>query len=259
MSDDTQLTLATCEAIIEHASPDPDTIARSLVSWFSRGKITGIGSSTLKALLELQAGNHWALSGARGERAAGNGAAMRIAPIAFFLDPTVDDDRQSIRDICRITHHSDEAYTGALAVLSAVRAAATGEWRGEATLLEIVVDLLPDTRVRDVLEELRTVGEMAIAEVARRYGQSGYVAESVPLALFAAQSTRQLGFKAVLTQVVEAGGDTDTIAAMTGSIAGTLLGDQGLPSDWFDVLPALSQIESAAHHISRLLDRKERL
>src|SRR5438552_12980525 len=86
-----------------------------------------MGSSTLKALHDLDAGLHWALAGAKGEMSAGNGAAMRIAPLAFHLDPTVARDRQVIRDVCRITHHNEEAYVGALAIVVAVRSLALGQ------------------------------------------------------------------------------------------------------------------------------------
>lgn len=55
---------------------------------------------------------------------AGNGAAMRIAPLAFHVDPALAQDRQVIRDVCRITHHNDEAYVGALAIVGAVRSLA---------------------------------------------------------------------------------------------------------------------------------------
>jgi ADP-ribosyl-[dinitrogen reductase] hydrolase len=89
ISDDTQLTLATCEAIIEAKGVDPERIAGSFLRWYRAGAISGIGSSTLEALRDLDAGGHWALCGARGERAAGNGAAMRIAPLAFLLDSLV--------------------------------------------------------------------------------------------------------------------------------------------------------------------------
>lgn len=41
------------------------------------------------------------------ERAAGTGAAMRIAPLAFLLDPLDPEQRVTLRDVCRITHHSD--------------------------------------------------------------------------------------------------------------------------------------------------------
>ncbi|MDH3349568.1 MAG: ADP-ribosylglycohydrolase family protein, partial [Desulfobulbaceae bacterium] len=82
LTDDTQLTLATCEAIMHGGGLEPEAIAHSFVDWFSKRRVSGMGSSTLKALRDLSIGGHWALAGARGERAAGNGAAMRIAPLS---------------------------------------------------------------------------------------------------------------------------------------------------------------------------------
>ena len=98
LSDDTQLTLATCEALTQGALT-PDEIAQHLLRWFRERRISGIGSATLKAMRDLDAGVHWALAGARGEMAAGNGAAMRIAPLAFFVDPLV-----------RCLHHLPVSY-----------------------------------------------------------------------------------------------------------------------------------------------------
>src|SRR5262245_24138963 len=80
--------------------------SRSASACGLRWAVPGLGSSTLKALRDLSAGAHWALAGARGEYAAGAGAAMRIAPLAFLLDPASADDRVLIRDVARITHHS---------------------------------------------------------------------------------------------------------------------------------------------------------
>ena len=48
---------------------------------------------------------------------------MRIVPIALYLSSCTDADRQIIRDICRITHHNEEAYAGALAVVFAIQVA----------------------------------------------------------------------------------------------------------------------------------------
>lgn len=116
ITDDTQMTVATCAAIVAAQKIDPAAIASEFATWHRQRRFSGLGSSTLKALTELAAGQHWALAGAKGERAAGNGAAMRIAPLAFCLNPFDDDDRRTIRDVCRITHHHDEAYLGALAI-----------------------------------------------------------------------------------------------------------------------------------------------
>ncbi|MEK6234229.1 MAG: ADP-ribosylglycohydrolase family protein, partial [Planctomycetales bacterium] len=50
ITDDTQLTLATCEAIIERQAVDPAMIAKHFLRWFRERRLTGLGASTLKAL-----------------------------------------------------------------------------------------------------------------------------------------------------------------------------------------------------------------
>ena len=61
-------------------------------------------------------------------------------------------------------------------------------------------------------------------EVGSQFGSSGYVVDSVPLALYAARSIDRVPFDLLLRNIIEAGGDTDTIASMTGQIAGAWLG-----------------------------------
>lgn len=201
LTDDTQMTLATCEALTE-SDPDPALIAHALLRWFRARRFTGLGGSTLKALRDLNAGAHWALAGRAGEQAAGNGAAMRIAPLAFCVDAYTSAGRQIIRDVCRITHHSDEAYMGALAIVLAIRAA----MEGLVSLTDIAMHL-PDSCVRDRLVLYAGLPpQRPLVETAEQYGSSGYVVESVPFALLAATRVKELGFADMLDQVVTAGG-----------------------------------------------------
>ena len=58
LSDDTQLTLATCESIIEHGCSDPEILAAHFVSRFREGRFRGMGSSTLKAMRDPSSGMH---------------------------------------------------------------------------------------------------------------------------------------------------------------------------------------------------------
>jgi len=218
-SDDTQLTLATCEAIVESHSVLPDVIAQRMLVWFREGRVTGIGSSTLKAMRDLDAGMHWALAGARGERAAGNGAAMRIAPLAFFLDPSNPTDRTKIRDVARITHHNDEASVGALAVVIAVRAAASGQ----LVRPENLAHQLPDTRVRDYLLTLAGHPSWTLEDIAREIGSSGYTPETIAFSVAAANRIVHTGIEATMHELNAFAGDADTIGSIAGQIAGAFL------------------------------------
>ena len=252
LSDDTQLTLATCEAVIGSGGlVEPEAVAARFAAWHRAGRVTGVGASTYKALTELAAGGHWALVGNKGERAAGNGAAMRAAPLAFCLDPEDAAARRTFRDVCRITHHNEEAYAGALAVLLAVRAAAFGGWAGGAGLLALVSGGLPDSRVRDRLAELSGLDHPATAaEAAGRFGAGGYVVESVPLALYAAQRAARVGFEGALRELVEAGGDTDTNASIAGQVSGALEGAGAVPGWMLRRLPNLADCERIARQFA---------
>ena len=248
ISDDSQLTLATCESIATTGSITPESIAENFLIWFRGGRVTGLGGSTLKALRDLDAGAHWALAGAKGEMSGGNGAAMRIAPLAFMLNPSIPDQRRLIRDVCRITHHSEEAYVGALALLTAIRAVAI-ERISLDRLLQYVTQYLPDSRVRDRIEELgRLPGQTTLTEVARQFGSSGYVVESVPLALYAVQAQPQASLDRILREVVEAGGDTDTVASMTGQIFGASRGASALALESIDLIPEATEIKRITQH-----------
>ena len=249
LSDDTYLTIATCEAIAEaRGTVAAGAIAHSFKCWFNAGRLPGLGSSTLKAMRDLAAGAHWATAGARGEYAAGAGAAMRIAPLAFVLDPTIDDHRVRIRDVVRITHHSDEAYAGALAVVTAIRASAVHR-EMPSDLLEIAAAALPDTRVRDRLREL-VVSQDSPEEAARGRGASGYVVDAVPLALLVAATSIRDGMESALHRAVSLGGDTDTIA----SIAGQVMGAAGIepPQNLLKTVIGMQLVENA---VSRFIEQ----
>ncbi|MBN8854538.1 MAG: ADP-ribosylglycohydrolase family protein [Sphingobacteriales bacterium] len=228
ITDDTQLTIATCESILESGRVSPEGIAKKMLEWYNKGKLSGLGASTLKALRDLQAGAHWALSGRSGEYAAGNGAAMRIAPLAFFVN--VDTERTLIRDVCYITHKNDEAYVGCLAILYALHFTITDQWGAGETLLNLIIPRIPDTAVRDNLIKLQENPSLSIREAAYLVGTSGYAPQSVPFAIFAAQKIKDMSFEDIITDIILCGGDTDTNASLAGQIMGTYTGLSGFSS-----------------------------
>lgn len=252
LTDDTQLTLATCEAIIEAGGQvRPEAIAAKFRQHYEAGQLTGLGSSTLQALRGLAAGGHWSQVGRGGEYAAGNGAAMRIAPLAFV---GAEPDRQLIEQVCGITHRHPEAYAGALAVVLGIRAGLANGWDDAISLLPVISAGLPDTRVRDRLLELQQLpAESTIAEVAARFGAGGYVVESVPLALWAAAQVPQRGLTAVLAELCAVSGDADTNCALAGQVAGARLGTAGLPPMLWQrlrQLPEYARLQAVINHFA---------
>ncbi|MBC9909795.1 ADP-ribosylglycohydrolase family protein [Chitinophaga varians] len=252
LTDDTQLTLAACEALQHQEMPAPEAMVAMMLRYYRSGRFSGLGASTLKALQELSVGAHWSQAGRTGEYAAGNGAAMRIAPYAFL--PVYA--RETVRDICRITHRNDEAYVGALAVVLSIRAALDGTWDGSNDLLALLLPQLPDTSVRDRLLLLQEKDAAFSIADAARLGTNGYVVNSVPLAVFAASRVAQTGMHAMFEAVIGAGGDTDTNAAIAGQIAGALTGTTGLPATLLQQLQALPEygwLQQVLNNTTKLL------
>jgi ADP-ribosylglycohydrolase len=95
-------------------------------------------------------------------------------------------DRTIIRDVCRIAHHNDEAYVGALAVVLSIRSVLAGIWSQQHSFLSAVVDSLPDSVVRDRIEELIQL-QLSPSRVSSHFTASGHVVAAVPLALHYAQ------------------------------------------------------------------------
>ena len=244
VTDDTQLTIATCESIISLSIVDPESVAARMTDWFRERRISGIGASTLKSLTELDAGGHWAMVGAMGERSAGNGAAMRIAPLAFFLEPTIDSDRTTIRDVCRITHRNDESYLGALAILHSINLG-----KLDRELIEYLIDQLPDSRTRDRFIEIHSE-KLTTDQLVSRYEPSGYVVDSVPLSILSAiESDSLLGS---IQSIVEFGGDTDTIASMFGHVFGAIHGSDCVPMEIVEQIDEYKLVSQTAADLYRV-------
>ena len=116
----------------------------------------------------------------------------------------------------------------------------------------------PDTQVRDRLRAIAKQPRVPIAEIGRRSGASGWVVESVPLALVAAERVDPDDVMAIMRTIVQIGGDTDTIASIAGQVVGARLGAQGLPAPtrriqgWAEMEPVVLEFAEAVNLRSAL-------
>jgi ADP-ribosylglycohydrolase len=119
-----------------------------------------------------------------------------------------------------------------------------------------VASSLPDSQVRDRLVRYRGFPANTLPrDVADCWGSSGFVVESVPLALFAAQSIASQPFETVIGQAVAAGGDTDTVASIVGQIVGAWVGVGVLPADLLARIQDIDEIRHVAEGFAATVER----
>jgi ADP-ribosyl-[dinitrogen reductase] hydrolase len=254
-TDDTSMLVATAQSLAERGQVNGEDMARRYLAWFEAGG-RGIGRSTYHAMKRLQVGAPWNQAGESGEYAAGNGVAMRIAPIGLFHARRPEGLREDCRTCGIITHRNEEAIAGAFAAAYAVARAAAGQLDTETIILEIL-ELLDPSRVTDGLSaagELLEKDEPPLTALPQlRLGGAAF--ETVPTAFYC--FLRSPGsVQETLVSAIVAGGDTDTRACIAGAIAGAYNGKEAIPGKWLHELPAREGIESVATKLCRVVTHK---
>ena len=240
ISDDTEHTLFVAQALLDHPS-DVDGFRRSLawkLRWWFLSLPAGIGFATLRAILKLWLG--WPAHKS-GVFSAGNGPAMRAGIIgAYFHDDPIKR-KEFVAASTLLTHTDPKALVGSLAV-AAVAAWEVAQGNGDETrcdgLMSELASLGDDDhqwrdlvdRVRAPLKRDRDVDEFAV-ELGLEKGVSGYVYHTVPVAIYACLKHRG-AFADALRAVLSLGGDTDTVGAIVGAMAGASVGRSGIPQSW---------------------------
>ncbi len=242
LSDDTEHVVFVAQSLLAH--PDSaDSFARRLgwsLRWWLLGLPAGVGLGTLRAIGRLWLGFGTERSGVA---SAGNGPAMRVAPIGAFFAAAPAQLDDYVRRSALLTHRDDRARVAALAV-ARIAAWSLREEPMRRPPLDRFVELLgsggeADEQWRSLVQCLRRAAEsdLSVAELALQLGLergvTGYSYHTVPIATYA--WFRHFGdFRASLISVFECGGDTDTVGAIVGALAGSVVGEAGIPAEWID-------------------------
>lgn len=249
-TDDTLLNLDTLESIIINKAVIPSDIANRFVHSFQAQRQRGFGKSTKTAITRLTKGHNWKASGATDEFSAGNGAAMRIAPVALFNCLDLSKLKRNVEMVSQITHRHPEAIAGSQAIALFIAKAATGGLNPETIINEAIEFIGPSKMSEKLLEVEETLEGRALDFAAglQKLGTSGYVLETVASAVYAFLSFSD-DFEQMLIKVVSAGGDADTIGSIAGAISGTYNGLEKIPQRWRTTLEQSTRIENLSHKL----------
>lgn len=132
----------------------------------------------------------------------GNGSAMRVSPVAYF-GKTIDKVKELSETVTKVTHNHPEGLKGAEATAVSIFMARNG-----ATIEEI----------RKEIEENYYDLDFTIDEIRDTYEFNETCQDTVPQAIKAFLESKD--FEDAIRIAISVGGDSDTLAAITGSIAG---------------------------------------
>lgn len=231
-SDDTEHAILTAQALLS-SNGDPARFARALASrlrlWFIFLP-PGTGLATARACIKLLFGFPPSHSGVH---SAGNGPAMRAPIIGAYARSNLPLLRNLIRISTCLTHTDPAAEHGALAIALAL---AVHDPTPNA-YLALVRRELPNTPMLALLESAcaaLTAGQsfddhLTAANLSQ--GISGYINHTVPAVIFCwLQYPTKL--RPAVEQIITAGGDTDTTAALLAALIAARTGPSAIPADW---------------------------
>jgi ADP-ribosylglycohydrolase len=260
-TDDTQMSTAMAEALVESGEKDIDTFMTSLANKFVAWKNDPItatrapGTTCIRGVNALELGAPWNEAGVKDSK--GCGACMRVAPIGYFYQHDVSSLSNIARSQAWLTHRhptSDAASVGAAYLVKLALDGAEPQVFPDR-LLSFVggqSDEFEEAIKRVIEVRDWPDAEAALDHIGRTRGGGWIAEEAVAMALYCVLKHPD-NYTAAVILGANIDGDSDTVACITGGILGARLGLAALPQNW---LTRLENRDYLGHLADRLAEKK---
>lgn len=248
-TDDTQMAIGVCEALIERGAIVEEVLCRAFVANYLPARGYGRGA---RAVLEaMEEGRDYRQVAERHFPGGsfGNGAAMRVAPIGLLFR----DDESRLWDQARLsalpTHQHPLGIEGAQLLALAVALCTRMKQLDRQAFFARLLQACTSADYRAKLEE---AARATSVDDLGPLGNQIEALHSVPTALGSFALTPE-SFTATIGNVIFLGGDTDTLAAMAGALSGAYLGLGRLPGRLVGLLESSPKGRTYLHHLAEQL------
>lgn len=242
VTDDTDMALCIARSLVEQQAFDGQDIAGRFASWYDDGPFD-IGIMTTDAISEYKSGASWRDAGRevwqrRSEGAnAGNGSIMRCAPHAIAFADDSDGLETVSTTSSAITHYDPRCRYGCVILNHTI----AGYLRGDDQPLSDAIARVEDDAPAELVETMRLVPDHADES---HLENTGYVVHTLQTSMYDAVTADSP--EDAIVRSVNRGGDTDTLGAVTGAIAGARFGVDALPDRWLETVQYREDLELLA-------------
>lgn len=241
-SDDTSMVLATQDSINSCEKIDYDDIMNKFVAWYNKGeyttdgKVFDIGITTSKAIKNYSFGINALKCGGAGERDNGNGSLMRMLPIAFYIhDNDIKEERvELISNVSALTHAHNISKLGCLIYCDYINELLSGKDKMTA-LISVKGKDYTKYFSEDIVSKYEKILTGNLANLSENeISSSGYVVNTLTASIWCLLNSNK--YEDAVLKAVNLGEDTDTVAAICGSLAGLVYSKKNIPSNWIEKL-----------------------
>ncbi len=263
-SDDTSMTLATLDSIIEKQTIDYYDITTKFCEWVNNAKYTAtnhifdIGITTKYALVRFFVDKIEPIKcGGVLDCENGNGSLMRMIPIVLYTYyNNLDDDAlfEIVKNTSSITHAHEISIMGCyIYVKYLLRLIKTNDlFESYQYIKKLAYDKYFRQDTIDIYERIlkKDIYQYSIDEIK----SSGFIVHTLEAVLWVVLNTNN--FKDSIVLAINLGEDTDTIGAITGSITGVKYGFENMPAEWINKIQKLDYIYSLIDNWDKIYNKK---
>jgi ADP-ribosylglycohydrolase len=267
-SDDTSLTLATMDAIY-HTSGEINKntyfyIANNFAKYYYSNFFTptdkafDIGNTTRKAITNFaQKHVHPLQAGGNGPFNEGNGALMRILPIAYYASEknlSPEETQKIVNNVSSITHRLPTCRLGSYIYTEFARKLLEGSSKEDA--YKYIQSLDYSNYPTDVVFTYSRILRGDITDLEEKdISSDGRTLPTLEASMWCFMKDND--YRSTVIDAVNLGEDTDTIAAIAGGLAGIHYGLNDIPNTWLEKCKRVDYINDICSNFDKAISKKQ--
>ena len=253
-SDDTSMSLCTLDVLGKYGL-DYDRIMENFGKWHYNDEFTPTGEmfdvgNTCSIAIEnyVKYKKPYTMCGLNDEMSNGNGSLMRIHPVVLYLadkDMALQEKIEIVHTMSALTHAHERSKIGC-----GIYAFVLWELLNNPTMFALRDGLSKAEQFykgqAEPVNYSRLFERTFIITKREDIKSSGYIVDTLEAAVWCLLTTKS--YKESVLKEVNLGDDTDTVAAVTGGLAGALYGYDAIPEEWRNNLLKREYIEKMCYY-----------